>query len=204
MAVVLDRLGLGLPQLELPVDLAEPHAPLDDSLVARKVKLVEDLARELLLGELHLRPGLLQRLPADLVREVDELLGGRGQPGRLAQGLPLGALDPLGPRLPAPGVQLPRQLPHHHPPLPPHPAQRVRVHGVPHVVADHTRAHEALARARLVLAPARLVHGPRDVAAVAAAAAGLELVDPPRWEVKTHYKKGRSIGEPRVDETLDI
>lgn len=176
MTEVLDRLGFGLARPELPVDLAEAHAALDDGLVPGEVELVEDLAGKLLLGELHLRPGLLQRLAADLVGQVDELLGGRGQPRGLAQGLPLGAPDALGARLPAPGVQLPRQLPHDHPPLPAHGPQRVRVDGVPHVVADQARAHEALARARLVLAPAGPVYGAVVPGASTAVGGGLELV----------------------------
>lgn len=148
-----DSLGLRLTRHKLPVEFAQSHSPLHNSLVPGQVQLVEHLLCIPLLGELHLRPSLLNRLAADLPGQMHKLLGARSQPGRRAQHHALRPLQPLIPRLLAPDVQRARDLPNDHLTLPPPPALGIRVHGVPYMLRPQARAHHGL----LLLQPVRRV-----------------------------------------------
>lgn len=110
---------------------AESHAALGNSLCPRLFKLIEDFPRHPLLAEAHLRDGVLDRLPYDLVRQVDQLLRARGELGTNASELLLGGLDLLLPR------HLPVGADHLHDLLPliPHPPPRVRIEGHLHVLS---------------------------------------------------------------------
>lgn len=128
----------------LSSNFAQPHAPLDNSFVPSQIQLKKDLLRKLLLGELHLRLGVLHRFTADLPGQVHQLLGARRQPRRLAQDLALGPLQPLHPRLLSAHVQRARDLPDHHLALPPPATPRIRVHDMPHMLWVGARAHSGL------------------------------------------------------------